>query len=302
MATRTPTSGTDATGDSAKDRVAGKVKSYAAVGVPSERWLPPPTLLTQIRANMGLLQITFVNILVFLLIWEGVASLGVIPEIFFPAPSQIAAEFWSMVSDGTIAHHGLYSLINLTIGYTIACVLGITTGLAMGTMKWLNTLLSPYYWTLNSMPDLAILPLIIMWFGFGMESKVLLIVLAATIKIMITTLAGVGTVDPVLIRVAKIMGASPLQRYRKIVLPSTLPFILSGMKLGLSSALTATVVSEMIGSARGLGYVIIRQTEVFNPAGVFAILGILAAVALAMVNTMQWLQYRVTPWARNVQV
>jgi ABC-type nitrate/sulfonate/bicarbonate transport system permease component len=282
--------------------VAGDVKSWAAPGVPSERVLPTPSVWRTMRANMGLMQITVLNVGTFLAIWEIVAQMGVIPEIFFPAVSQILAEYWEMVTDGTIAHHGSYSLINLSIGYTLAAVIGVTMGLALGTFRWLNTLLAPYYWSLNSMPDLAILPLIIMWFGFGMESKIVLIVLAATIKIMINSLAGVGTVDPVMIKMAKTMGATPLQRYRKIVLPYTLPFILTGLKLGLSSALTATVVSEMIGSARGLGYVIIRQTEQFNPAGVFAMLGLLAAVALIMVNAMQWLQYRVTPWHRNVQL
>ena len=293
---------TVSSGSEAATPAAGEIKSWAAPGVPSERILPSPSLISSIRANMGLMQITFVNVSIFLVIWELVARFEIFPALFFPAVSEIAAEYWEMVTDGTIAHHGSYSLINLSIGYTLAAIIGISLGLAMGTFRWLNTLLAPYYWSLNSMPDLAILPLIIMWFGFGMEGKIFLIVLAATIKIMINCLAGVGTVDPVLIKVAKTLGASPMQRYRKIVLPYTLPFILTGLKLGLSSALTATVVSEMIGSARGLGYVIIRQTEQFNPAGVFAMLGLLAIAALIMVNAMQWLQYRVTPWHRNVQL
>lgn len=278
------------------------VKVYAAPGVPSERMLPPATILSRIKANMGLAQVTAVNLTIFFLTWEYVARIGVFPEIFFPGPSQIVREYGAMIADGSLVHHATFSFTNLAIGFTISAVLGVTIGLAAGTFRWLNTILMPYYWSLNSMPNLAILPLIVLWFGFGMESKIILIVLNATLPILINTLAGVSTVDPVLIRVARSMNATRLQRYYKVVIPFTLPFILTGFKQGMSNALTTTVVSEMLGSARGLGYVIIRKVESFNPAGVFAMLLLLAAVALIMVNGMQWIQYRVTPWSRHVRL
>jgi ABC-type nitrate/sulfonate/bicarbonate transport system permease component len=276
------------------------VKRYAAPGIPSERELPVSTFFVRIKANMGMAQITAINLTIFFLLWQFIASTDVFPQIFFPSPLEISKEYGVMISDGTLASNGWYSLKNLTIGFTISVVLGVSLGLAAGTMRWLNTIISPYYWALNAMPNLAILPLIVLWFGFGMQSKILLIVLNATLPILISTLAGVSTVDRTLIRVAKSLNATRLQRFRKIVIPFTLPFILTGCKLGLSSALTTTVVSEMLGSSEGLGYVIIRKVEAFNPAGVFAMLLLLAAVALIMVNGMAALQYRVTPWARNV--
>lgn len=278
------------------------VKTYAAPGVPSERLLPPATILSRIRDNMGLTQVTAVNLTIFFLTWEYVARIGVFPEIFFPGPTQIVREYGAMIADGSLVYHATFSFTNLAIGFTLSAVLGVTIGLAAGTFRWLNTILMPYYWSLNSMPNLAILPLIVLWFGFGMESKIILIVLNATLPILINTLAGVSTVDPVLIRVARSMNATRLQRYYKIVVPFTLPFILTGFKQGMSNALTTTVVSEMLGSARGLGYVIIRKVESFNPAGVFAMLLLLAGVALIMVNGMQWIQYRVTPWSRHVRL
>jgi NitT/TauT family transport system permease protein len=278
------------------------VKVYAAPGAPSERVLPPATFFTRIRANMGMAQITAVNLTIFFLLWQYVAYLEIFPKIFFPGPIDIVREYRDMIADGSLLHHATFSFTNLTIGFVIAAVLGVTIGLAAGTMRWLNTILSPYYWSINAMPNLAILPLIILWFGFGSESKIILIVLNATLPILISTLAGVSTVDSSLIRVAKSLNASRIQRFQKIVIPYTLPFILTGFKLGLSSALTATVVSEMLGSAQGLGYVIIRKVEAFNPAGVFAMLLLLAAVALIVVNSMQALQYKVTPWARHVRL
>jgi NitT/TauT family transport system permease protein len=278
------------------------VKTFAAAGVPSERELPQATILARAKANLGMAEITLINLTVFFLLWQLIASADVFPQIFFPSPVEIAKEYQVMIGDGTLASNGLYSLTNLTVGFTISVVLGVSIGLAAGTMRWFNTIISPYYWALNAMPNLAILPLIVLWFGFGMESKVLLIVLNATLPILISTLAGVSTVDQTLIRVAKSLNATRMQRFRMIVIPFTLPFILTGCKLGLSSALTTTVVSEMLGSSEGLGYVIIRKVEAFNPAGVFAMLLLLAALALIMVNGMAALQYRITPWARNVRV
>jgi ABC-type nitrate/sulfonate/bicarbonate transport system permease component len=278
------------------------VKTMAAPGVPSERELPRATILGRIRDNMGMAQITLINLTIFILLWQLVAEMDVFPQIFFPSPLEIFNQYREMIADGTLASNGLYSLRNLTVGFVISVVLGVTIGLAAGTMRWLNTILSPYYWALNAMPNLAIIPLIVLWFGFGMESKVLLIVLNATLPILISTLAGVSTVDQTLIRVVKALNANRLQRFVKIVIPFTLPFILTGCKLGLSSALTTTVVSEMLGSSEGLGYVIIRKVEQFNPAGVFAMLLLLAAVALIMVNGMAALQYKITPWARTVRV
>ncbi len=278
------------------------VKTMAAPGVPSERELPQATIIGKIRANMGMAQITVINLTIFIVIWQLVANADVFPQIFFPSPLEIFNQYREMIADGTLASNGLYSLRNLTVGFAISVVLGVTIGFAAGTMRWLNTIISPYYWALNAMPNLAIIPLIVLWFGFGMESKVLLIVLNATLPILISTMAGVSTVDHTLIRVAKALNANRLQRFVKIVIPFTLPFLLTGFKLGLSSALTTTVVSEMLGSSEGLGYVIIRKVEQFNPAGVFAMLLLLAAIALIMVNGMAAMQYRVTPWARTVRV
>ena len=142
------------------------VKTYAEPGVPSEFVLPPSTFFTRIKDNMGLAQITAVNLTVFFLLWEYVAWLDVFPSIFFPGPSEIAVEYKEMIADGTLIHNAKYSLMNLTIGFVLAAGIGVTLGMAAGTMRWFNTILSPYYWSLNAMPNLAILPLIVLWFGF----------------------------------------------------------------------------------------------------------------------------------------
>ena len=138
--------------------------------MPSEFVLPPSTWLTRLKSNMGLAQITVVNLTVFFLLWEWVARLEVFPSIFFPGPTEIFREYVEMIGDGTLVHNAAYSFRNLTIGFVLSAILGVSIGVAAGTMRWFNTILSPYYWSLNAMPNLAILPLIVLWFGFGMQS------------------------------------------------------------------------------------------------------------------------------------
>lgn len=278
------------------------VKTWAAPGVPSERLLPTPTVVERVKANMGMAQVTVLNIGVFLLTWEWMAAIGVFPSIFFPRPTEIFAEYVSMIGDGSLAHHFSSSLINLAIGFGLAASIGVIVGLIAGTFKWVNMIISPYYWSLYSMPSIAIWPLLVLWLGFGRTAKIILIIISAVMPVLINTIAGVGTVDPVLVRVGKSMNASRLQRYRKIVIPFTLPFILAGFKQGMSHALSTLVVSEMLGSTQGLGYIIIRKVEGFNPAGVFAVLLLLAAMAMIMAGSMSWLQGRVTPWSKQLKV
>lgn len=289
---------TESTMTTEKGRADLTVKKFAAPGVPSERFLPTPSILDRIRANMGLVQITILNVGVFLVIWEWMARVGVFPSIFFPRPTEIFAEYVETISDGSLVFHLSSSLINLLFGFGLAAIVGVMVGLIAGTFRWVNTIISPYYWSLYSMPSMAIWPLLVLWLGFGRTAKIILIIISAVMPVLINTIAGVGTVDPVLIRVGKSMAASRAQRYRKIVIPYALPFILTGFKQGMSHALGTLVVSEMLGSARGLGYVIIRKVEGFNPAGVFAILLLLAAIAMLMAGSMSWVQRKVTPWSK----
>lgn len=288
---------TESTKTAEKGRADLAVKKFAAPGVPSERFLPTPTVVERIRANMGMVQITVLNVGIFLLIWEWMAWAGVFPSIFFPRPTEIFTEYVEMISDGSLVFHLSSSLINLAFGFGLAAIVGVVVGLIAGSFKWVNTIISPYYWSLYSMPSIAIWPLLVLWLGFGRTAKIILIIISAVMPILINTIAGVGTVDPVLVRVGKSMSATRFQRYRKIVIPFALPFILAGLKQGMSHALSTLIVSEMLGSAQGLGYVIIRKVEGFNPAGVFAILLLLAAMAMMMAGSMSWVQRKLTPWS-----
>jgi NitT/TauT family transport system permease protein len=279
-----------------------EVHTYAAPGVPRTKVRPRPTIVQQIRARTGVVGITLLNLGIFFSIWEYIGYLDVLPRIFFPRPSGVVVELWELLLNGQLWFHLSYSLVNLTIGFALAVAVGVPMGLAAGSSPRFNLIVAPYYWSLNSMPRLAIWPLLVLWGGFTIKVKVVLIFISAIMPILINTIAGVSTVDPVLIRVGRVLNASRLQLYTKIVVPFTLPFILSGLKQGMSRGLVALVVSEMLGSGRGLGYVIVRSVEEFNPAKVFAILFVLIIIASIMVNGMGWIESRTAPWRKQLQL
>jgi len=281
---------------------AGTVHSYAAAGVPRFKFLPAPTIFEAIKMRMGVVGVTVLNLGVFFAVWEFIARMEYMPRIFFPRPSNIVIELVKMALNGQLWHHGSYSVYNLTLGFALAVAVGVPLGLAAGTFPRFNMLIAPYYWSLNSMPRLAIWPLLVLWGGFSIKVKVALIFISAIMPILINTMAGVATVDPVLIRVGRVLMATRLQIYTKIILPFTLPFILTGLTQGMSRGLVALVVSEMLGSGRGLGYVIVRSVEEFNPAKVFGMLFVLIFIAMIMVNGMDLLERRSAPWRKQIQL
>jgi ABC-type nitrate/sulfonate/bicarbonate transport system permease component len=138
----------------------------------------------------------------------------------------------------------------LLVGFSLSVLVGVPLGMALGTFKKFDMIMSPYYWALNSMPRIAIWPLLVLWGGFQIKVKIILIFISAIMPILINTMSGVVTVDPVLIRVGKVLGANRAQLYGKIVLPYTMPFVLSGLTQGMSRGLVALMVSEMLGSHR----------------------------------------------------
>ena len=277
---------------------AGTIHSLAAPDVPRFKYLPNPTFYEALKMRMGVVGLTILNLGVFFSIWEIIARSEILPKIFFPRPSDIVVELVNMAMNGQLWYHGTFSIVNLTVGFALSVAVGVPLGLAAGTFPRFNMIIAPYYWSLNSMPRLAIWPLLVLWGGFAAKVKIALIFISAIMPILINTIAGVATVDPTLLRVGRVLNATRIQLYTKIVIPYTLPFILTGLTQGMSRGLVALVVSEMLGSGRGLGYVIVRSVEEFNPAKVFAILFVLIFIAMIMVNGMDVVERRMAPWRK----
>lgn len=251
--------------------------------------------------------ITAINLTTFFILWEIFARLEIINKLFLPRASDMFITLWEGLTtsagpgalfSGSIRDHLLYSLTNLGIGMAIAIGIGVPLGLLMGANKYVDSILSPYVWAISSMPRIALVPLFIMFLGYTREMKLTIIVLSAVFPIMINSWAGVKTTDKSLLAAAKVSGARRWQLYTKVVFPFTLPFIISGIQQGIGRGLVGVIIAEIFGGSDGLGYLIQRAADAFQPALLYAVLFVLVVTSLSLVQITRWLEARVAPWRK----
>ncbi|MFL2741314.1 MAG: ABC transporter permease [Paracoccaceae bacterium] len=254
------------------------------------------------------LVVTTLNLITFFILWEVFTIYGDINPLFLPKASDMFAELWvglttrapeGAVFSGSILDHFLHSFNNLMFGLAIACLIGIPGGLLMGGNKYIEAILSPYVWALASLPRIALVPLFILFLGFTTTMQVTIIVISAVFPIMINAWAGVKTTEKSLLAAARVFGANRRQLYVKVVLPYTLPFIISGIQQGIGRGLIGVVIAELFGGSNGLGFLIQRSADTFNTAMTFAVLLLLIVMSLSLINFTRWLEAYVAPW-RNV--
>ena len=249
--------------------------------------------------------VTSINIMTFFILWEIVTIYGNINPLFLPKASDMFMELWvglttrapeGAVFSGSILDHFLHSFSNLMFGLGIAILIGVPGGLLMGGNKYIEAILSPYVWALASLPRIALVPLFILFLGFTTTMQVTIIVISAVFPIMINAWAGVKTTEKSLLAAARVFGANRRQLYVKVVLPYTLPFIISGIQQGIGRGLIGEVIAELFGGSNGLGYLIQRSADTFNTAMNFAVLLLLIVMSLSLINFTRWLEAYVAPW------
>src|SRR5262252_582831 len=204
-----------------------------------------------------------------LLVWEALGRSGLIDPLFISFPTQVAQAGWQLSHDRDFWNDVEVSASEFILGYGAALALAIPLGLAVGLSKRLQYMISPFVDTLNAVPRVTLLPLIIIWFGIGIWSKVVVVFLGAVIPILINTQSGVKTSEARFIRVARSFSASRLKIFSSIILPGTVPFIFTGLKYGAGRALLGVVVGELYASTAGLGHMIADAGNTFQTDIVF---------------------------------
>lgn len=237
-----------------------------------------------------------INFSIFFLLWEIVGRSGRVSKLLLPPFSGVIQETVKLALNGQLWYHMSFSALNGTVGFLLATVTGIPLGLALGASKTMDRIFGPYVWAFFSTPRLALLPLITVALGFGMASKVFLVFIGAFFVIVINTWAGVRTVEDSLVKAGLVFGANRYQIFTKIVVPYTLPFIVVGLRLGVTRALVVNLVSEMIASSRGMGYVVMRAVDEFNSAKLFSMILLLVIISMILVTAMRRLEAWVAPW------
>jgi NitT/TauT family transport system permease protein len=234
-----------------------------------------------------------------LLLWEAVSRLFVANPLFLAAPTQIAQAIWALTLSGEMERHVAISAAEFAVGYVIASVIGIAVGFGMANNARFKQAMQPWISGLYATPTIALAPLFILWLGIGIWSKVLVVIFLVLFPVTINTEAGLRTTSERLIEMLRSFGASPRQIFFKVSLPSALPFILAGLKLGIGRGLIGVVVAELFGSRAGLGRLISQSADAFNMPELFAGVIVLAVAGIAMTAGFGWLEKKLVPWTRD---
>lgn len=237
-----------------------------------------------------------IGILVWAACWEAVARLGLISSLFFAPISEIVVVGWDMFSSGFIWPHLAYTLSNFVLGFAIGTALGVPLGLFLGwyrgTLKYVDPVLSLALAT----PVIVIVPVVIVIFGIFWQSKVAITVWSVFFAVVVSTIAGVQSVDASLVKVARSFQASDFKIIRDIVLPGSIPSLVGGLRLGMTRGLVGELAAEFFGSQRGLGYLAFNYSMSFQPAQMFVAVLTMAALGVALTELFKVLQKRFDSW------
>jgi taurine transport system permease protein len=240
------------------------------------------------------------TLLALLGLWIGATSFGLASPLFLPSPLEVLTQLQSIAvdgyADGTLLDHILASLGRISAALVIGIGLGVPLGLLMGVNRWAKGILGvpiDLYWGL---PPLAYLPLLIIWLGIGETSKILLLTLSTFAPICYAAQAGVRSVPIERINAARSLGASSLQVFRTIILPSALPEILTGVRIAIAASLSTLVAAELIAARSGIGYMIMSAANFLATDVVFVGLVVIAAFAFVFTAGMKWLEQKLVPW------
>ncbi|HEY1843359.1 MAG TPA: taurine ABC transporter permease TauC [Buttiauxella sp.] len=235
------------------------------------------------------------------LLWWWVAAEQWISPLFLPAPGQVLGKLISIAGpqgfmDATLWQHLAASLLRILTALFAAVLIGIPVGIAMGLSPTVRGILDPLIELYRPVPPLAYLPLMVIWFGIGETSKILLIYLAIFAPVAMSTMAGVRSVQQVRVRAARALGATRAQVVWYVILPGALPEILTGFRIGLGVGWSTLVAAELIAATRGLGFMVQSAGEFLATDVVLAGIGVIAAIAFCLELGLRALQRRLTPW------
>ncbi|MBM4297451.1 MAG: ABC transporter permease [Deltaproteobacteria bacterium] len=240
-------------------------------------------------------------VIVFLLTWETIGNwAGLINPMFMSAPSLIFKAAWQLFASGEIWNDLRVSGIEFGWGYLLSVIVGVPFGIATGWYKRMAYTFDPFVNAMNATPRVALLPLVIIWLGIGILSKVGIIFLGAVFPILINARDGVKTTPYNLLTAAKSLGASEWQIFRSVVLPSTLPFIITGLRLGVGRALIGVMVGELYAATAGIGFMITVAGATFQTDKVFVGVLIFAITGMVAMEILSRLESKFDKWRPKV--
>jgi ABC-type nitrate/sulfonate/bicarbonate transport system permease component len=236
------------------------------------------------------------NLATFFVVWQLVAVYSDIPQLFLPSVTDVFRELKEMSDEGILWSNLAVSAWIYVVGMVISIAIAVPLGLLIGGVRILDRIFSTYVWALYTTPRLILMPLILLWVGINDTARIVIIVLSAVPATLVVVMEGVKTVDTSLVRAAKAFGASRLRLFRSVVFPSTIPFIATGIRMGVSRGLIGLFIGEIFTAADGIGYIITLAGKTFNSARMYGMLLIFVLFCVALVGLSQLLERKVSAW------
>lgn len=234
--------------------------------------------------------------MVVLIAWELAAVTGRLDPFFFSRPTAVAARIGAWIGSGMLWPHVATTFAEATLSFAIGSLLGVLFGLGLASVPRAAALLGPYIRVGNALPRVVLAPIFLLWFGLGIWSKVALGVTVVFFVVFFNTFRGVREVEPGMVANARMLGASDIQLFRHVLLPSALTWIFSSLHISVGMAIVAVVVGEYLGASSGVGYLIAQSEGVFDTTGVFAAMAVLAVGVLLVGNVITRLERRLLRW------
>jgi len=237
-----------------------------------------------------------IAVMAFLAAWQWAGTSGIVSPLFTSAPTRIARAFVLSARSGELGKDVMVSGQEFVYGFGLSILVGIPLGILMGWYRRLDALFDPFVNAFNATPRVALLPLLIIWLGIGINSKVAIVFLGAVFAVLISTISGIRNLDQSLIKVARSYGASDPQLLRTVALPGAVPFIISGIRLALGHALVGVVIGELYGSTAGVGYLISLSSNNFQTDRVFVGVVIVAAAGILFTVALRRVEAHFQSW------
>ena len=230
-----------------------------------------------------------------LIVWEVTAPF--INPIFFTSPSNIAVAFYETTVSGELPYFLAQSLEVMFYGLVIAIVVGIPLGVAMARVRWLDWALDLPINALYATPLVAVVPLLVLWFGIYLKAKIIVVFLFAVFPILINTYQGVRECDKGMIEVAQSFRSSEWRMWRDVLLPFAVPYIIAGLRLAIGRGLIGMIIAEFYTTISGLGFMITKYANVFAMDKTFVPVIVLMVLGVSLTTLLKWVGRRIAPWS-----
>jgi len=253
--------------------------------------------MVSLNTRVGLLILPGLNLIMLMLLWEVLVRLFAIPVFILPAPSLILSK---MLEQAPILwENSLYTLYQTLAGFVLSVLAGVIVAIAIAWSGYLRNTIYPILLLFQSIPKTAIAPLIILWFGYGDISKIVIAFLVAFFPIVVNTAMGLMDVDDNMLDLVRSLKCDRFQEFWYIRLPNALPALFSGAKVAITLAIIGAVIGEFVGASNGLGYLILLYTSSLQTALVFSCLVILSLQGIVLFYSIEYIEKLALPWSRN---